>query len=633
MRKLSGVLFLLTLCSWACAQTINYPVFLIPDSLKNDAFAVVRDLTTEYEYKSDKQGVEKHSFVVTVLYEKGKQDADFVYYGDKFRELKKFSAKLYDSKGQLLRKFKMSDVAVSEWSDGLATDDKVYYFNCQSPGYPYTVHYEYEINWKKGIFLFPGFFPQNNYHLAVENARYIVTVPEGLKLRKKVINMPDEPAQEVKNNFVTYTWKVENLKPFTAEVFSPTLKHHVPIIYLSPETFVYDGIAGSISDWQSYGSWVYGLTKDRNTLSDQAKEKIVQLTKDAKTDREKVELLYKYLGETTRYVSIQLGIGGYQPMTSGEVYKTGFGDCKALSFYMKSMLEVVGIPSNYILIRSDLRNKTLYPDYAGFNEINHAILQVPLEQDTLWLECTNPKIPFGYVHSNIAGHNALEVTENGGKMCVLPDYPDSLNLEKNTAKIIFDSDEIAQIASTKEYYLDIYKNNMGYPAMKRSEQVDKLRRGIKLPDVTIGDLNFREDKSSLPNLKIDYSWSTRSYGTKTGNRLFIPLNPFRSPYKWISKKERKNDVDLYYGFYDVDDITIVIPEGYQIETLPESFEYNTQYGKFKSSVVANDSEIRVVQKYFQPKGEYPVSEYADIRSFVEKINSAYDGKIILKKIN
>lgn len=124
------------------------------------------------------------------------------------------------------------------------------------------------------------------------------------------------------------------------------------------------------------------LLKIAMYLPSLAREKIKELVKDATNDREKVKILYDYLGQSTRYVSIQLGIGGYQPLFASEVFKTGFGDCKALSNYLKAMLSVVGIPSYYAGIKADGTEKRLYPDFPNFNQMNHVILQVPLAADT-----------------------------------------------------------------------------------------------------------------------------------------------------------------------------------------------------------------------------------------------------------
>lgn len=84
-----------------------------------------------------------------------------------------------------------------------------------------------------------------------------------------------------------------------------------------------------------------------------------------------------------------------QPIAAADVNRTGFGDCKGLSNYMRAMLTELGIPSVYTVISTT--NRRLLADFASANQNNHVILQVPLPNDTLWLECTNPTLPLGYV--------------------------------------------------------------------------------------------------------------------------------------------------------------------------------------------------------------------------------------------
>ena len=130
---------------------IDLSVINIPAELKKDAYAVVRNNSQSFEYHSPTSGTEKNILEITVLDKKGIQHANFSEYGDKFKKLKSFSAKLYDGAGNELKKYKMSDVGMSEWSSNLFSDDKMFYLEIESPSIPYTITYEYETEWKNGI--------------------------------------------------------------------------------------------------------------------------------------------------------------------------------------------------------------------------------------------------------------------------------------------------------------------------------------------------------------------------------------------------------------------------------------------------------------------------------------------------
>jgi len=51
-------------------------------------------------------------------------------------------------------------------------------------------------------------------------------------------------------------------------------------------------------------------------------------------------------------VSIQIGIGGWQPFDASTVQRLSYGDCKALANYMKTLLEAVGLSANYCLVNA-----------------------------------------------------------------------------------------------------------------------------------------------------------------------------------------------------------------------------------------------------------------------------------------
>lgn len=608
-------------------------VSLIPDSLKTNAYAVLRSNIVEFDMASETSATQNVTYTITVLDKKGNDMAGFRYPADKFRRLKSFSAKLFDANGNQIDNFKLSDVKATEWSDAytLAQDVTYHYFDCASPVLPYTIKYEYSVEYKNGILVFPGFYPQDTYNLSVENAEYRLLIPAGCEYQNKTHNLPVAPQKSNNPKDKSLLWKVNGLKAVEYEAFAGQLDDIAPLMFIRPVSFSYDGIKGRISDWNELGAWIYDLVKGRDVLPEDAKAKIRDLVKDAKTDREKVKILYDHLGNTTRYVSIQLGIGGYQPMKAAEVYKTGFGDCKALTNYMKAMLSVVGIPSVYTAIRLDAANKTIYPDFANFNQMNHVVLQVPLPGDTLWLECTNPRTPFGFVHNGISGHDALLITENGGRIARTTDYADTLNLESFNARVALTAEGRARVETEKSCRFRIFDLYDDFSTTKPSEQNDLLRAGIKLAHATVSGINFKEEKTSAPSLDINFVWDTNNYGTRTGTRLFVPVNPFRNGYSNLKKNKRTRDIKIHNGYYDADTIELQIPEGYEIESVPANVQLVTDFGTYELKLDVKEAKILINNQLFIKAGDWNVSLYPSFVEFLTKVTDTYGSKIVLRK--
>lgn len=617
----TGILMLLTGFHAVQAQTDIY----------RNANSIVQDATTEIVCESATSALQKESYTVTILNERGRDAAHFtLYLNDKLSSLRKFSGEITDANGKVIRKIKKSDLQMSEYSSGLASDEYSYMYECNLPRYPLTVKYEWEIRLKGGLIAYPSFIPQKAYNQSVVRAAYRLHTPADYPARYRMINTEAKVTQTPTPDGKILTEASSGpIAALEYEPFGQSLFERLPRIYFSPGHFTFDGTQGDMSSWHSYGIWQHNLLADRDKLADPVKAKLKELTAGCSTLREKVQAVYNYLGETTRYVSIQLGIGGWQPIAASDVCRAGFGDCKGLSNYTRAMLKEIGIPSIYTVISTD--NERLLPDFSSLNQMNHVILQVPLPEDTLWLECTNPQLPFGYVHSSIAGHDALLITPEGGKICRLPSYPDSLNAQTIRAVVNITPDGGAEIATSQTACLFQYESLSGINRLDPSRRKDVLRSEINLIQAEIDNFRMNEKKEAVPEMDIQFTIRTEQYGNKTGNRLFIPVNVFRKGFKTPDLKQRAQDIYVDYGYLDTDSIRIRIPDGYVIESLPKTCRITNSFGSFSSSLLLKDKEIHLAYRLLMHRGVYPKEVYKEFLDFRKQIAAQYGNKIILKK--
>lgn len=623
-----------------------------------DANSVIADARTEILCKSMTQSIEKESRTIIVLNRKGLEDAVFYCGCDMFRSLQKFSGEIINASGQSVRKIKKSELQKSEYSSSLTTDDYFYYYECNYPSFPFTVKYEWEMKCNNGLIGYSTFIPQMSFNQAVEKATYRIELPTGQGCRYRELNTQGVGNQSKEaGNKEAATKEAESksiegqgiqvkestgaegqqiievtaqkLPPILKEPFGPSFAELFPRVYFAPSAFKYDKSEGDLSTWQKYGEWQYKLLDGRDLLTEPFRAKLHELTANCSTDRDKVKAVYDYLAKTTRYVSIQLGIGGLQPIAATDVCRTGFGDCKGLSNYTRAMLKELGIPSTYTVISTT--NERLLSDFSSANQMNHVILQVPLPQDTLWLECTNPQLPFGYVHQGIAGHDALLIEPAGGRIHRLPTYPDSLNTQCIVADITLSPTAEAKISVNEISRLFQYESEAGIVYLQPNKQKDRIRSDINLSQADILNLQIKECKETAPSITFNYSVSSNQYGNKTGNRLFIPANIFRKGFSVPSVTKRTYPIHINYGYSDTDSIRIHLPDGYTIEGLPKPIDVESKFGSFHSTVEVKEKEICVVHHLFMPKGIYAPDEYVAFIAFRKLVAGQYGGKIILKK--
>ncbi|RYF78900.1 MAG: DUF3857 domain-containing protein, partial [Chitinophagaceae bacterium] len=317
--------------------------------------------------------------------------------------------------------------------------------------YPYTVEYEVELEYKH-TFYFPDWQPQADEYLSVEKSRYTFVSPQDYTLRYKAFNYPSEPVATTEKNKKLMTWEIKSLPAVIRPYASPSWTELTTSVLFAPSDFQMEGYKGNAASWQEFGKFILTLNQGRDKLPDAILQKVTSLTAGLSSAREKVVKLYEYLQQNTRYISIQLGIGGFQPFEASYVAQKGYGDCKALSNYMYSLLKAAGIPSYHALIHAgnSLEAKSLVNDLPS-TQFNHMVLFVPLEKDTMWLECTSQDNPAGYSGGFTGNRQALAITPEGGKLVSTPRYQSAENRQFRFVKGTINEEGGLNIAVNANY--------------------------------------------------------------------------------------------------------------------------------------------------------------------------------------
>ena len=610
-------------------------IFPIVANAAEDPDAVIESYEAVFTMNSVSSGAYHVRTTVLVNNEDGLPAGTFSVMTDSFESISSFSGTLIPGGGGKPSKIKSSDLIKISSMSGLADDIMMNAYE-PSGAYPFRVSYDYTISFKKGILSFPTFFPLSSPDVSIVKASFALDLPKGTEISYvgNKVTMRDESTakRDVK------VWEVSDFRGIVDEHNMPSLRELAPYVFSSPVVFQYGGYSGTQKDWQSFGAWIASLSEGSDVLTDEVVEKVKNMTDGCSSDYEKVKVLYDYLRETTRYVNISLGIGGLRPIEALKVSARGFGDCKALSNYLKALLKAAGVDSIYYII--DTSRKNLLPGYVA-SQFNHAMLAVPLKEygDTLWVECTNPRYPLGYRHSGAADHDVILISEGGGQHVRIPSYPDSLSRVERTINIDLVASGSASVAMEQRMYLDYVESYIGFTDMNNEEQVRKLVNGMKLhPEefrITHFGNNFNnyplQGRNYCPEVDIRSTFRTEVYANRSGDtRLFVPMNPF-SRGLYSQRSARKNEIVFKEPLSYTDTINVKIPAGYRVESIPEDIDIEDSWGRFTMSSSEMDGIVSTVQTISITPCRREASAYSDYRSFARKVNKAYETSFVLVK--
>jgi len=630
--KIQLFTLMLTCMGFAKAQENNYDVSRIPAALLKNSTAVVRNEELKIIIKSVDAATMSYKTAVTILNKNGDHFNSMSEYYDKFSSVYNIKAALYDAKGVKIKTYKSSDFKdESLTSSGTMYDDnRMKELTFLSASYPFTVEYSYEKDYN-GYISFPSWTPVGAFDCAVEESSYSLQVPQALSF-KYLKSEGLKTDSTITGNKILYKWSCTQLPSFEYEPMTAGISTVTPWVRTSPNQFVYDSYPGNVDTWKNLGSWVYKLSSTTQTLPENTRVLVQTLIASAKTDKEKINILYHHLQSNTRYVGVQLGIGGFKPIAAEKVAVVNYGDCKALSNYMKTLLAEAGIKSELVVIGNGL--PSLNTKYASFGQANHMILCVPLVKDTTWLECTSQHTPPGYIGNSNSARTVLLITENGGKLVKTPVYSPDANFQKRLTSVVLTPDGTAAIEINTSYGAAQYESNMGMMLIEPTEQRKQLMRSLGIPNMEISSAHFLQKDKSLPEMEEKIILKSTQMMNQGGDKLFLTLNLLNRKESVPAKVEnRKTGFSLPYGFKDTDEITYTLPEGYKVEFVPKDELFESEFGKYTSNVVVKDNRIIYTRTQQINSEKYPAEKYNSLVDFYKKIYMADKQKAVLAKIN
>lgn len=612
----------------------KYEVSKIKPELLKSANAVVRADDIEFEVRTVGKASEKTHFAVTIFNINADFLAGFSTTYDKFSSISQLKAIVYNSKGEKIKEFNKGDFEdkslISDYS--VFEDNRIKSIKIYETNYPYTVEF-FSVKELNGILTYPSWSALLWFNVSVENSTYSIILPPEQTLRFNESSLSKVKEQTISGKKV-YNWQAQNIKAFNSEPLSLGISKLVPWAWAAPNEFEYDNTTGTLSTWASLGQWVNQLNKDGDILNAASIEKVKSLTHGI-TDRKKIiEVLYNYLQNNTRYVSVQLGIGGFKPISADKVSQVNYGDCKALSNYMKALLKQAGISSQLVVLKNEESiDGSLNESFPSIGQANHMLLCVPTAQDTIWLECTSQRMPVGYLGGSNSNRKVLLITDEGGKIARTPFYTANNNKQSRLAEVTINASGKSGAKITTEYEYEQFESIQGQLYREPKDQKEYLYESLDIANPDIISFSYKQPAKNLPRVIEEVNLNIEDLTANGGDKLFLTLNLMnkRSFVPEITEN-RLTDFGLQMNYTDTDQISYLVPADYKVEFIPKDIKISSEFGEYsvKTSVSGNKITYTRSQKMYSKR--YPPSRFQELVDFYKTIYKADKQKAVLSKI-
>ena len=518
-------------------------------------------------------------------------------------------------------------------NDLFYNDAKIKYLNLTFPIQGYSFNYEVEKKYNDVKYFTSVYFNDSYPNIAKEIE---IAVPDWLDLDLKEFNFEGNIitktiVKDTREKTTVYNYKMQDVPAVSKEEDIPGRSYIYPHILLIAKSFqAKDKSVSLFSSTADLYKWYKSLVDLMKDDTGVLKEKVAELTANAKTDEEKIKNIYYWVQDNIRYIAFEDGIAGFKPDESNNVFTKRYGDCKGMGNLTKQMLKIAGFDARLTW----LGTKHIAYDYTvpSICVDNHMICTLFYKGKKYFLDGTEKFNSFGEYAERIQNKEVL--IEDGDKFIVekVPAVTADANKEIYKASFVIDNQKLKGVCNrsasgeARASFLQIFNS---FETNKKGETLEKYLasqdKNIDVNNIKTSDLKNRDVK-----LNIDYNISISNKVSSFDNEMYIDFEN-RNEYKNFEFKDRKNNYEFDFKKNYQSDLTLSIPDGYRVSKLPEDLEINEDNYSVSIKYSQTPKEIVYKKSFVFKNGEIKANQMVKWNEFIKKLNKVYNQQITLSK--
>jgi len=504
-----------------------------------------------------------------------------------------------------------------------------------------------------------GIFGQDVWPFQTDNpvalSRVTYKLPKDWKITATTVN--HAPIAPTTNGNAT-TWELRDLPAIANEPLSPSGSRIIPHLNIN----IFPPAAApnrappliTFSSWNAVSDYLDKLHQKPSQPDPAITAKATTLLAAAGPNPallDRINTLAR-AAQAINYVSIDMNRGrggGLTPRPATDVLKTGYGDCKDKTVYLRALLAAAGIQSYSTIAYSGDRYQVT-DDWPTPMQFNHCITAIKITDPALaspsivehpalgrllFFDPTDPYTPLGDLDYDEQGSLVLVLAADHGALVRLPYAAPADNRLHRAIDATLDPAGAIDVR--------LNEHSTGQAAARE-------RAAYRGPKNKYDDWNRSWINSSVPASKILKTTATDTqdngtfdlaieftapgYAKMMRDKLLVfkPAILGRRDFVPLTKPTRVYPVVIPPGSY-TETSTIAIPPGYTVDELPPPAEATASFGHYKATTTfdAAARRVRYQRELETTAAEIPAGDYAKVRQFFETMRKAEQAPVVLIK--
>ncbi|WP_298892288.1 hypothetical protein [uncultured Psychroserpens sp.] len=383
------------------------------------------------------------------------------------------------------------------------------------------------------------------------------------------------------------------------------------------------------SNWENVSKSIYDESDFGNQLNRSGffKEDIQSLVASANDDFQKGFVLQSYVKSKVKWN----GLYGFRAQKGiRKAYKEGEGNVADINLLLIAMLRSQGVNANPVLVSTKNNGIPLFPTRKGFN---YVICMVENQDSYALFDATEM-----YSMVNVLPQRALNwqgrVIKDDGTSGWVSLRPTGKATESTSLNVKINEDftingKVRRNISD-HLALSYRKSNTGISADEHRKRLEKNKG-----DIEVSNIDYKNDTDITQPVRLSYDY-TLSDGIDDigGNLYFSPMFFMATKESPFKLEERQYPIDFSFPFEDKYVINIMIPDGYQVESLPENgaYEFKDNDAKFTYIIKESGKFLQLNISLEMNTSFINSDDYKVFKDFYEKIVEKQSEQVVLKKV-
>jgi uncharacterized protein YfkK (UPF0435 family) len=397
---------------------------------------------------------------------------------------------------------------------------------------------------------------------------------------------------------------------------------------LSYTSFPNGGVDYYATTWDDVCKTIYQSSNFGGELEKTGflKNEMAAILGDAVSREEKIVAVFEFVKKKTAWNE---NYGVYAREGIKETFKKSVGNAGDINLLLVAMLREAGVNANPILISTVNHGIAVFPTLDGFN---YVICGVEEQNNVILLDATGDNAP-DILDRNLLNWQGRLIRKDGSSSWV-PLIPSTPAVRNSILMYEIDTDQVVTGKMQKRFtghfaanFRESYKNLTSDETRKQLEEY--------LGDSELNEVEIKYLDDVYKSVQYRSDFENTSSVEEIGDKLYLSPLLFLATEENIFKADTR-ELPIYFGYPQkgVTIVTIALPEGYKVESLPESISLTLgdDKGSYKFIISEITGKIQLSVDNSINQHIFLNSDYKNLKQFYELIVKKENEKIVLSKV-